>query len=608
MASYNKSYDKVLDNLLELANKSIPGFTNYQDDDPAVILIKLISMLSVSTNMYSNKYLSSRYLQQSSSVDPRSMYTLLESFDKIPNPSIPGEIDVVFEYSGPNLEEQMVIPKGIQVDVGGVEFTTFEDYYMKPLNTFIDINLIEGTYKTEEFKGSSIHNGRLILDSPSVSINHVSVIVDGNRYSKVENSEYLLQTGVFSIKYSVDQEYEIIFSKNYSELINNSSRIIVNYIESSGEVDYDPLEQNIKIDSEITYNGSDVSSLFRVYVITGYKYGDVSRTEVTNYENLSNLLSTFGKAITTEDYENLTNNYPGVAISAAYDINSVGRLDPDISIMTPFLTKIVVAPQVGYYATKTLKDELYKYLREVGISEEDLYLELMDPKYVVIDLTIGIKSTNVRQSDLLNTYSNVSSAIKDYFRIGNIKFRSFISKDYISNLVAKSDDSIIYVDLLDFMGYQLEANELPILGRLNILFSYNSLILTDQIELSDNVKYVEATHKFTGGRGENIITRDRLPDNAIRLEPSDHIESSDYLFFGRESEFELGLSQKSVVRSHDNFSKSSTYATSAKSVVYTVYDIDSTLDDDMSEDDLKRHIPEALVTDRIYAYRRDYMF
>lgn len=612
MASYNKSYETTLSRLLELSRKVLPDFTNYVDDDPLVILIKLMSMLSVSSNSYSNKYLNSKYIQQIKDVDTKSMYTLLESFNMMPKPIIPGTIDVTFEYTGTNIDDQLIVPQGTKFSVGDIQFTILESYYMKALNTFLSMTIVEGEYKTEEFTGNLISNNRLKLDSTKVSMDYVSVIVDDKEYTKVENCKFLSGTEIFGVEYSIDQEYYVVFPKNYIESITETSKIIINYIESTGSTDYDPLEQDISISSEIIYNGNDVSSSFNLYTVSGYRYGDTSHNELNNYKKLSSILSTFGYAIVTADYESLVNYYPGVAISAAYDINSEKRLDPDINIQVPFLTKIVIAPQVGYYMTQYLRSDISEYLNRVGISDKDLHFDLLDPKYVVIDLTVGIKSTNIKQSDLLNTYSNVSSAIRDYFKLGNIKFGSYISKDYVSTLIAKSDSSIQYVDLLDFNGYQLKANELPVLGKLEILFSYNSLALTDEVRLLESENNVEATHYLQGARGENMSFVDKLSSSAgggVQFELMDESSFESNRYFGYDSNFTIRLTQELTINTSDRANTTGrVYTCSAKSALYTTYETDSVLDSDNALDDTPRTAPKSLVTDRAYPFKYDYLF
>jgi len=605
LSVYKKTYDEILDKLLVIAQDGIPDFTNYSDKDPLVILLKLIASMSVSTNKYSNKYLNSKFIQHASLVDSKSMYLLLEEFDKLPKSVIPGTIDVTFEYIDNIIKDQLIIPEGTKFLVNNIPFTILTPYYLKSYNSYINIRIIEGTYKVENFTGISIQDKRLRLNSKLVAQDYVRVVVDDEEYEVSEHAEYKNKSKIFNVEYDMFGNYNIVFSNNYSESINDGSSIYVYYIESTGTTDYDATGSTIIVSSPVMYNNENVSKNFKMNVVYGHSSGDTNFTERYNYDKLSELVSTFDSAITTDDYESLTNFFTGVAISAAYDVNSILHDDPKINIFAPFLLKIVVAPYVNYYLTSKEKSDLLSYLRRVGLSEEELTIELLDPTYVTIDITVGVNATTDRQSDLLNIYSTITNLITEYFKVGNIKFGSYISSDYISTMISKSDPAINYAETINFLGYQLAADELPVLGKLDVLFQYSSFPVHDEATVSDEINLLEVTYKLNDNSSfvsdnTNNGTEHRVSDNSTSI--------NELVKRSFDTEFNASINQKFKLIESDRVNTTRNYSTYALSSVYTHYHNTSGTDDTESLDDTVRTENNAIVTDRVTPYVDTYNF
>lgn len=519
MASYNKPYSLVVKKLLKDTSKQVPEFTNYTDTDPLVNLIKLTSAMTVSSSEYSEKYLDGKFIQHPSSADEKTMYLLLEQFDMVPQKIVPGTITVIFEYvETPNSEtyatiatstvlpddedsnkssitSQLIIPKGTVFLVGDVPFTILSDYYIKAYNSYTTITIVEGKYRSQDFYRSSIRNNRIKLDSDSVATDYIKVIIDNEEYGKISHAEYSSLTDIFSIEYDINHGYNIVFSDKTVSDIPESAKIRVEYIESTGTDKYDAMSDAITIDSYVEYEGRDVKKNIVRNTVVGYTTSDTHHDEGFNYEMIPIVMPTFKKAITTEDFTNLTRYFPGVAVSRAYDINSPEHANPELNILSDYLTKVVAAPTTGYYISNLLRNNLIKYFEEIGIEHSECAVEILDPVYIILNLTLGVNVSTNNQPELLDLYSSISKTIEDYFEVGNIKFGSYIAGDYIASLVAKLDERINYVDVLEFSdkngsfysGYQLNAIELPLLGNLEIIFNYKNISVSDTIDILDDI-------------------------------------------------------------------------------------------------------------------------
>lgn len=629
MASYsNKSFDEILSELLKMTKSEIKQFTNYKDTDPLVILHKLIAALYVAANAYSSKYLNSEYIQKSSIIDRKSMFLLLEKFDMTPRKVIPGTIDVMFEYvenptnySGTDntededqehmlITEPVLIPAGTEFLVGDVPFTILDDYYIKAYNSYVNIRIIEGSYRVENFYKSNIYNNRLVLGSEIVSDDYVKLLVDGEEFSKISNAIYTDESKVFSVELDINGKFNIVFSDKAILDINDSSNIEVRYIESTGNQEYDAMSDRIEITSKVMYNNEDIHNKIVQNVVTGYLIGDNYHTEPFNYKKISSVFPTFRNIVTTNDYRSLTNYYPGVAISASYDSNSERALEPELNIRNDNLVKVVVAPWTGYFITDALREDLYKYYREVGLSKEEVFVELLNPNYIVVNLVIGVSTVVENQSELLNIYNSIESAIKDYFKVGNIDFQSLLESDYIASLVFKVSPRIDYVDVLEFSDskgtyfnqYQLNAVELPILGNLEILFTYKKIVVMDDFRFSDKVSYRDVTYYLQGNRGEIM----RMSDSSeLRHEMVDEIANfTEDRAFGYFSEFDIEFSQDDTIIISD-CNSDIRYMSFSKTTVSTKYSSSHT-DDALIRDDLQRTDKNSLISDRVDKFTANY--
>ena len=120
-----------------------------------------------------------------------------------------------------------------------------------------------------------------------------------------------------------------------------------------------------------------------------------------------------------------------------------------------------------------------------------------------------------------------------------------MTKDYISSLVARSDSRIEYVEVLKFSngdniyyeGFQMNSIQLPILGRLDVVFQYRNVAVVDSINSSEKLVDRNITYY--------ISDKARMSDyyEEITLNVSDEDSSvSEDRSSGYSSEFRTSLS------------------------------------------------------------------
>lgn len=497
---------------LSAKNRSVSQLSS---DDPFNLLIGFIALYSVIASTYVQKIIENKYIRYPI-IDRKSNLNVLENFGIRPSPIIPSSITINLEYTAGLSDRYIVIPPGTRFKVLYDEFLTFEQFYILPYSSYATVTAYKGSIREEEFSLADIVNQRIELGYHNVYSEKVEVSIDGTPYQYIDHCLYRSGTGIFGIEYEYPDQFCITFPANYREYVLTYSRINVRYLTADSTISYDPSQETIELSSPIYDENQDsIGDSIEIYNLESFSYGD-SRHDVSFcYKNLGKLLSTFGKAVTTEDYKILTDYYPGVAVSAAYDINSERRMDPLIYIQIPYYTKIVVAPTENYYPTEYLKKELYKYYDKVGIDRNQIFIQIIDPRYRLVDVAVMVHTKYLTPSEVLDSYNLIYESIKEFFRVGNLEFGSTITEDVLLSVIISSDTKLMYsedIAFRDFFTVYCEADELPILGRLSITFNYEKLKVREGITIADCLPVIEREYREPMATAEGLdgVLLDRL--------------------------------------------------------------------------------------------------
>lgn len=483
-SDYGKAYARIA----HILSPGIRQAESLDPSDPFSILIGFIALSSVIGSVYASKIIDNKYIRYPI-IDPKSNINVLDNFGARPAPFVPSSITAVLEYTAGLSDSYIRIPSGTVFEVLGDEFVTFDEFYLLPNSTYASVTAYLGEIRDEEFGIADIVSQRIPLYYKNLCAEKVKVTVDGEDYNYVPHCRYRKGDHIFGIEYEYSDTFCIAFPENYADSILAYSRIHVKYLTADETINYDPTQEEVSLESPIyDGNGDNLAGNFEVYGIESFSYGDRRHTSDFCYRNLGKLLATFGKAVTTEDYKVLTDYYPGVAVSAAYDIASERRMDPLIYVQIPYYTKIVVAPTENYYPTEYLKKELYDYYDRVGVDRSQAFIQIIDPRYRNVDLDVMIQSDYMTQAEILDCYNLIYDSVRDFFRVGNLEFGSTITEDVLLSVVIGADTRLIYSEAVVFRNFQTvycEADELPILGRLGITFSYRQVRQTDDFGITD---------------------------------------------------------------------------------------------------------------------------
>lgn len=489
MATDYLEIEDVYTQLIERLSYKYKSVEQLSQDDPYNLLIGFIALYSVISSTYVSKIIDNKYVRYPI-IDEKSNLNVLENFGIRPKPVIPSSLTLNLEYTAGLLSSALTIPVGTRFSVLSDEFVTFDEFYFLPFENFITVTAYKGIIHEEEFSIADIVNQKIELRYSNVVDTKIKVIVDDTEYIYTDFCLYKRGTNIFGVEYEYPNRFYISFPINYTDTILSYSRINVRYLSSDDTITYDPSQETIELDSVIySEDDENIQGSIEVYNLESFSYGDSRHTSDFCYKNLGRLLSTFGRAVTTEDYKILTDYFPGVAVSAAYDLNSDRRLDPFIYIQIPYYTKIVVAPTENYYPTEYLKNDLYKYYDEVGVDRNQVYIQIIDPRYRIVDISVLIHTKYLTPIEVVDSYNLIFESIKNFFRVGNLEFGSTITEQILLSIVISADTKLLYsedITFKDFKTVYCEADELPILGRLSIIFNYEKVHVSDVFELIDS--------------------------------------------------------------------------------------------------------------------------
>lgn len=474
-----ENYEKVLQTLIDITHKQIPQYTNYSDADPLMILEKLMTSLYISNQTYGNRYIQSNYTDKNGiNID----YKINDLLDINYNEVHPITLDLLIE-SNKLYTYPIVFTKGSQFTFDGIDFTNFDNDYLNTQNSYITLNLIEGKFISYSTPSSSINNkGELYFTQDVVATDYIRVYVDNIEWDRVDKAQY--QTGKkYSLVYK-DNSYIIIFAYDYTQTIPNNANIVIEYIVPQLYKTIDSYSSDFSIISPVyDINNNNINKEFTLLSLSNYTCLDANKLD---YFKIINKLSlTKNKTISCYDFSNIPQYHNNISISAAYDINSELRNDPKINITSPYLLKIVVAPTQNRYVTDKAKQELLESLRDNGLTNKDLTIQIIDPDYILVNLDIRINSTTTNAQELFDIKNNILSNLKTNFEIGKIPFASTISKDFINSIVLNADNRINYIDIKYLEDINLKATELPILGDINITFTLNYIFVEDDITFDE---------------------------------------------------------------------------------------------------------------------------
>jgi hypothetical protein len=457
-----------------------------------------------------------------------NVVSLARNIGYIPRSKRAPRAKINFTVDTTGRDSRTVVLKAGVVALGAVEggnyiFSLPEDKTVPVDNaglaTFSGVELFEGAFLKKNFVvDNSQPNQRFILPNPNIDTSTIRVYA-----TNTTTEEYKLYTNIFDLQKESkvfliqeieDEQYEILFGDDIigKKPISGTS-ITVTYVTTNGK-DADGASNftfsGVLRDNNNTLVTSGVSLITTVQ--SAENGDDIEPIDSIKYLGPRVYASQY-RAVTANDYKGLIPYlFPNVDSVTAYGGD---ELDP------PEYGKVFISikPRRGKYLSQLTKETIKKQLKQYSVA--GIKPEIIDLKYLFIELDANVYYDKSSTSDVLNLQSSVINTLKSYgdsYEINNFGGRFKYSK--VVSLIDNTSDSIT-------------SNITKIKIRRDLQPAYNKL---STYEICFGNKFYVKKNNLSDGRGYNIkssgFTIDGV-DGTIYLSDVPTTETTGTIFFFR---------------------------------------------------------------------------
>jgi len=457
-----------------------------------------------------------------------NVVALARNIGYVPRSKRASRAKVNFTVNTTGRDSRTVVLKAGVVALGAVEggnyiFSLPEDKTVPVDNSniasFNDVELYEGAFLKKNFVvDNSQPNQRFILPNPNIDTSTIRVYA-----TNTTTEEYKLYTNIFDLKKDSkvfliqeieDEQYEILFGDDIigRKPVSGTS-ITVTYIVTNGK-DADGASNftfsGVLRDNNSTLVSSGVSLLTTTQ--SAENGDDIEPIDSIKYLGPRVYASQY-RAVTANDYKGLIPYlFPNVESVTAYGGD---ELDP------PEYGKVFISikPRRGKYLSQLTKETIKKQLKQYSVA--GIKPEIVDLKYLFIELDVNAYYDKSSTSDVLNLQSSVINTLKSYgdsYEINNFGGRFKYSK--VVSLIDNTSDSIT-------------SNITKVKIRRDLQPAYNKL---STYEICFGNKFYVKKNNLSDGRGYNIKSSGFTVDGVngtIYLSDVPTSESAGTIFFFR---------------------------------------------------------------------------
>lgn len=425
-----------------------------------------------------------------------NVVALARNIGYVPRSKRASRAKVNFTVNTTGRDSRSVVLKSGIIALGSVEggnyiFSLPEDKTVAVDNnsiaTFDNVELYEGAFLKKTFiVDNSQPNQRFVLPNSNIDTSTIRVYA-----TNTTTEEYKLYTNIFDLQKDSkvfliqeieDEQYEILFGDDIvgKKPISGTS-ILVTYIVTNGK-DADGAS-NFTFSGVLTDNNDNLvsSGVSLLTTVQSAENGDdIEPIDSIKYLGPRVYASQY-RAVTANDYKGLIPYlFPNVDSVTAYGGD---ELDP------PEYGKVFISikPRRGKYLSQLTKETIKKQLKQYSVA--GIKPEIVDLKYLFIELDVNVYYDKSSTSDVLNLQSSVINTLKSYgdsYEINNFGGRFKYSK--VVSLIDNTSDSIT-------------SNITKIKIRRDLQPAYNKL---STYEICFGNKFHVKKNNLSDGRGYNI--------------------------------------------------------------------------------------------------------
>jgi hypothetical protein len=341
------------------------------------------------------------------------------------------------------------IPEDITVSVGDDQIALFEN-----------IEIYEGSYLTKNFNVNyGTPNQKFILPNSGVDSTTVRVKVitnvteDYQQFTNIFNVNR--ETRLYLLQEVLDEKYQIIFGDNiFGKKPDNGASIFVSYIVTNGASGNGA--RNFSFSGILKDNNDNVitTGISLVTTIQSSENGD-------DIESLDNVKYLAPRVYASQYRAVSSNDYKSLIPFLSPNIESVNAYGGE-ELPIPEYGKVYISvkPKNGTYLSNASKDKILKQLKTYSIA--GIKPELVDLKYLYIELSSFVYYNKSKVNNLENLRSNIISTISNYSKSSDLNvFGGRFKYSKMTSLIDSTSNSITS----NITTVKIRRNLFPILNK-----------------------------------------------------------------------------------------------------------------------------------------------
>ena len=385
-----------------------------------------------------------------------NVVSLARNIGYVPRSKTAARASVIFQVQTNSSTPTLTLQPGL-VCTGAEDDTTFVFSISESITTVVNngiaqfgtsespVDVLEGTFLTNQFIVDGSLEQRFILDNGSIDSSSIVVYVKGSadpglgkQYKLVDNIVNVTSASeTYLIQEIQDERYELLFGDGiFGKKLENGAVITVQYIVTGGIEGNGP--------SIFSYAGSLQDSLGNIVVPTvvptittisaASNGGDIESLDSIKYF-APRLYSAQYRAVTARDYETIIQSiYPNTE-----SVSVVGgeELTPP-EFGTVFIT---IKPKNGEFVSDFDKGNILQKLKSYSLTGINQKLVDLQVLYVEVDSFVYYNSSQV--ANVNDLQSKISSSLTTYAKSADLnKFGGRFKYSKVLNVIDNIDNSI----------------------------------------------------------------------------------------------------------------------------------------------------------------------
>lgn len=465
-----REISSIRQNLVDKINTLTDKWTDRNASDLGMVFVEFIASVGDFLSFYMDKQALETYID--TAVQEKNIRSLL----RVMNYRVPlwggakGVVRVELEFPS---TETLRIPRYtiFQTTTGGVQYCTSKDFFLHEGDSFIDLDVMQGAYRTMQVTKKSIQASltgrRVYLGSKTVAEGSVQINQNNVVWEEVDDVVLEYQGGYY---YSLHRDSEgqvyLLLPNNYLDVLptDELEEVVIQFQETigtAGVVDTGKITLAVGESPFTEFSLADDNAVKEIYNTTP-TYGAWDEIDLGRAKVLArNQAKTMDRYILLEDYRTGAETEDYVMTCKVADWKTPSLVD------VPYLVKVWAVDwsgnSLGDIDAKTLKEKL----ESKGVST--IKVEVQQVERVPIDLSIAlvIKTKNSAIRDSVRNL--VEEDIRQYFEMENMDFGKKISINQIVSLVMGVsnyiEDCVIISPETDMVPTEIQF---PYLNSLNI--------------------------------------------------------------------------------------------------------------------------------------------